>query len=326
MQLQALVYPLFIISAVVHAGDLVDRVIASVNNSVITLKRLETRTAELSQILAKPKNPSTDRVPPMAAIRRRALDDLIDEELILQKAKNYLRKEAAERNAQRSVDEQLSELQNRLGKEEFEALLAKDNQNLDELKATMVADRTHLILVQQARQSWVDEYLLNPVSQAQVDKYLEEHPGSAEEGGAPEAQFIFFRIPPGTEPAGIEAIRSKAEKILSRARIGESFDELVSQYSQHQQSKDRGGILDLVNRTSPYPEFAPLFDLESGQVYPQVIAIEGWFCIARVKSKQSLYNLVRRKIALEQQAKALADMRKEAVIVLDRDLFPATEP
>ncbi|MBK7494976.1 MAG: peptidylprolyl isomerase [Candidatus Omnitrophica bacterium] len=145
-------------------------------------------------------------------------------------------------------------------------------------------------------------------------------------GGAPEAQFHFLPDSPGTEPAGIEAIRSKAEKILSRARIGESFDELVSQYSQHQQSKDRGGILDLVNRTSPYPEFAPLFDLESGQVYPQVIAIEGWFCIARVKSKQSLYNLVRRKIALEQQAKALADMRKEAVIVLDRDLFPATEP
>lgn len=308
------------------AGDLVDRVVASVNRSVITLKQLNRRTADLSLILAKPESPTKGKLPPETAIRRKALDDLIDEELILEKAKTYLRKEAAERYAQKSVDEQIEELRNRMGKNELETRLAQENQSLEEFKATMVAERTRQILVQQARQSWIDEYLLTPVSQAQVDKYLVDHPGSADEGGAPEVQFIFFRIQPGTEQAGVEAIRAKAEKILARARVGESFDELINQYSQHDQSKQRGGILDLVSRTIPYPEFGPLFDLESGQIYPQVLAIEGWFCIAKVKNKQSLYNLVRRKIATEQQQQALAEMRKEAVIVLDRELFPASQP
>ncbi len=306
--------------------DFVDRVVASVNNSVITFRQLEERTSDLNRMFARPESPTKGRVPPLNSVRRRALDDLIDEELTLQRSKEFLRKEVAERYAERAVEEQINELRKRFGEEEFQAKLAQENQSYEEFKAGMVAERTRLIMVQQSRQAWLDEILLTPTSQSQIDKYLEDHPSLVEEGSAPEVQFVFLRVPPDTEQAGVEAIRNKAEKILARARIGESFDQLVENYSQHEQSKTRNGILPLLNRKSPYPEFGPLFDLEAGQVYPQVIQIDGWLCIAKVKTKQSLYNLVRRQIAQEEMTKSLNELRKEATIIIDRDLFPSTEP
>lgn len=309
-----------------QAADFVDRVVASVNTSVITFRQLEERTSDLNLLMARQDSPTKGRVPPINSVRRRALDDLIDEELCLQRSKEAIRKEAAERYAERGVDEQIKELREKFGEEEFQARLAQENQSLDEFKSELVAERTRQILVQQSRQAWLDEILLTPTSQSQVDKYLEEHPDLADEGSAPEVQFVFIKVPENTEPTALEAVKNKAEKILARARIGESFDQLVQDYSQHEQSRLRQGFLPLINRKSPYPEFAPLFDLEAGQVYPQVIQIEGWLCVAKVKTKQSLYNIVRRRIAQEEQSKALAELRNKATIVIDRELFPSTEP
>jgi parvulin-like peptidyl-prolyl isomerase len=306
--------------------DFVDRVVASVNTTVITYQQLEERTSDLNRLYARTDSPTKGRVPPLPAVRRRALDDLIDEELVLQRSKGSLRTEAAERYAQRGVEEQINDIRKQVGEEEFMSRLAQDNQSLEEFKAGMVAERTRQILVQQSRQSWLDEILLTPTPQSQIDKYLEEHKELAEEAGAPEVQFVFLRIPANAEPAGLEALRNKAEKILARARIGESFDQLVNEYSQHEQSKLRGGILPLLSRKSPYEEFGPLFDLEAGQVFPQVIEIEGWMCVAKVKTKQSVNNLVRKRIAQEELVKGLNDLRKEATIVLDHELFPSTEP
>ncbi len=320
-----LVLLFFINQAWGQSTDFVDRVVASVNNSVITFRQLEERTSDLNRFYARKEGPSKGRVPPLDTVRRRALDDLIDEELVLQHSKEIVRKEAAERFAQKAIEEQINEIRKQLGEEEFQARLAQENQSLEEFKAGLVAERTRLILVQQSRQAWLDEILLTPTSQSQIDKYLEEHPGLADEGGAPEVQFVFIRVPADIEPAGREVIKNKAEKILARARIGESFDQLVSAYSQHDQSRMRNGFLPLLSRTSPYPEFGPLFDLEAGQVYPQVIEIEGWLCIAKVKTKQSLYNLVRRRIAQDEQTKALSEIRKEATIIIDRELFSAAE-
>jgi hypothetical protein len=301
-------------------------VVASINTSVITQLQLDQRVDDLNRVLSNPKSKTKGQVPPLPVLRRLALDSLMEDELALQRLKEDLNRDAAERYATRIVDEQIDQLKKNLGEDQFLSKLTEENQSLSEFREALIVDRTHQVLVDNAKRAWIDEYMLTPVSQAQVDKYLEDHPEALEEGGAPEVQFVFLRVPPQVEPSGEEAIRAKAEKILAKARVGESFEELVSRYSQHEQSKSRKGFLDLISPAVPYPEFGPLFEAEAGQVYPQVLKIPGWFCVAKVKSKQSLYNVVRRKIAQEEQAKALADLRKEAIIVYDKELFPAAEP
>ncbi|MCG3197399.1 MAG: Chaperone SurA [bacterium] len=308
------------------AAQTLDRVVASVNGSVITLRELNQKVQDLNRLYARPDSPTKGKVPPEGAVKRRAIEDLIEEELIVNRLKGDLREETAARFAEKTVDEQLDQLRKQVGEAEFRARLAQESQTVEEFRAAMIADRKRQILVQQARQAWIDEYLLTPVSQAQVDKYLEEHKGVLEEGGAPEVQFVFLRIPDESDPAAVEAVQRKAEKVLARARVGEPFEQLVEEFSQHDQSKGRKGFLDLISPTNPFPEFAPLFELDAGQVNPQVIRITGWFCIAKVKSKQSIYNLVRRRIALEEQRKALEELKKSAIIVYDREVFPATTP
>ncbi len=317
---------LTILPQIPAVAQTLDRVVASVNGSVITLRELNQKAQDLNRAYARPDSPTKGKVPPEGAVKRRAIEDLIEEELIVGRLKEDLREETAARFAEKMVDEQLDQLRKQVGEAEFRARLAQESQTVEEFRAAMIADRKRQILVQQARQAWIDEYLLTPVSQAQVDKYLEEHKGVLEEGGAPEVQFVFLRVPNETDPAAVEVIQRKAEKILARARVGEPFEQLVEEVSQHEQSKSRKGLLDLINPTNPFPEFAPLFELDAGQVYPEVIRIPGWLCVAKVKSKQSIYNLVRRRIALDEQRKALEELKKAAVIVYDREVFPAVEP
>lgn len=303
-----------------------DRVIASVNGSVVTESAYKQRVEDLKRVYSTKEGPTQGRVPPMPAVQRRALDDLIDEELMIQHMGKEASTEWAGRQAERTVDMQISELKKSMGEEEFMARLAVENQSVEEFRKALVADRTRQFIVDQARRTWLDEYLLTPTSQAQVDKYLEDHPDVLDAGAAPEVQFVFLRIPPDVEETAKSVIRDRAVKLLAKARVGESFDDLVQQYSQHEQSKSRNGALDLVSPTSPFPEFAPLFDLDAGVIYPDVLEIPGWFCIAKVKSKQSIFNVVRRTIALEKQKQALEDMRKEATIIYDKNLFPGDTP
>ncbi|MCA9450666.1 MAG: peptidylprolyl isomerase, partial [Candidatus Omnitrophica bacterium] len=176
-------------------------------------------------------------------------------------------------------------------------------------------------LVRQSRESWIDEFLLQPTSQKQVEEYIEKNPDLQDQSGAIEIQLILIRVPAEADLSKEAILRAKAEKILIKARAGENFDTLVEAHSDHEQSKPDGGVLKLSSRTTPFPEFAPVFDTEAGKVYPELIHMPAGFAIVKVRSKQSLFNVARRAMAIEKVEKALDELRQKATILYDEKLF-----
>lgn len=299
---------------------LLDRVVASVNDTVITQRELDSRTGDVVRFYARPDSPTKGQTPPNSIARRQALDQLIDEALLLQRSEGAFRENAAERIAEREVDFYIEAKKEELGEAGFQGELARDNQTEQEFREALAAERKRVTLVRQARQSWIDEFLLKPTSQAQLDTYLEEHPELKEKIGV---QLILLRIHPDDPESVQMATEKKAARVLNLARAGEPFEELVAQYSEHEESRSNEGTIELLSPTVPFPEFAPVFDLNAGQVYPNLIRIPAGWCVVRVKSKDNLNNVVRRALAEEEYRKALKELREKATIVYDETLFGA---
>jgi parvulin-like peptidyl-prolyl isomerase len=139
--------------------------------------------------------------------------------------------------------------------------------------------------------------------------------------GALEIQLILIRVPAEADLAKEEILRSKADRILIKARAGEDFDTLVEAHSEHEQSKPDAGVLKLASRESPFPEFAPVFDLDAGKVFPELIRVPAGFAIVKVRNKQSLFNVARRAMAIEKVEEGLKELRTEATILYDDKLF-----
>lgn len=297
---------------------LLDRVVASVNDTVITQRELDRRMNDVVRFYARPESPTKGQVPPNAIARRQALDQLIDEALMLERFEGAFRENAAERIAEREVDFYIDSKKEELGEAGFQGELARDNQTEAEFRELLTAERKRVTLVRQARQSWIDEFLLKPTSQTQLDAYLEEHPELKEKL---EVQLILFRVKSDDPESVLSAIEKKAARVLNLARAGEPYEELVAQYSEHEESRGDEGTIELLSPTVPFPEFAPVFDLKAGQVYPDPIRIPAGWCVVRVKSKDNLNNVVRRAIAEEEYRKALKELREKATIVYDETLF-----
>jgi parvulin-like peptidyl-prolyl isomerase len=301
--------------------EVLDRVVASVNESVITQTQLTRKIQDLNRLFSQNEGPTKGRVPPPDVVQREALNRLIDEELLLQRSEGTLRVASAEKVAERTIDEYIEDLIAQIGKDEFEAQLARENQTAAEFRSLLVAERTRQILVQQSTLSWIDEIMLTPVSTGQIDSYIDEHPSIRTEAGALKIRLILIRVPQGATESEQSALRRKADRVLNRARIGEPFEDLVKEFSEHEQTRDSGGLLSLDSPTSPFPEFAPLFDLEQSQIYPEPIKIQAGWCIVRIEDRESLYKQARRAMAQEEVQRGLSELREKATITYDPDLF-----
>jgi len=106
-----------------------------------------------------------------------------------------------------------------------------------------------------------------------------------------------------------EAIRSKAEQILARAKKGEDFAELASTYSEDPGSKDKGGLYeDFEKGTMVKPFEDASFNLPVGSISDLVETRYGFHIIKVVDRKKD--------------ERSLDEVKKEAYIQLARKKDP----
>lgn len=262
----------------------VDRVVAIVGDQPILYSELRdevlTRRAQGMEI----PNDSAG----VAKLEATVLNEMIDAELLVQKAK-VEKVEVSEEDLERTMDQRLKEIRSRFGSEaEFRSELKKAGfgtpddyrkRQLEILRRGQLQQEVFRKLKQDGKLSSA------PVSESEVTEAYDQSKATLPKR---EARISFKQIvvAPKPTPAAKAAARAKAESLLVEISKGGDFEQIAKRESMDPGSKDLGGDLGWFRRGAmlrPFEEMA--FALPVGRVSPIVETSYG-FHIIRVDRAQ----------------------------------------
>jgi len=212
-------------------GAVVDRVVAVVNQEIITLSELEKWIDPLKEeIMAGDRLEKRERV---QALSREVLERLIEEKLIDQEVKK-----SGIKVSSKEVEATLDEVKrrNRATQEQLENALSTEGLTLEGYKKRIEKSlqRKRLISLAVKIETTAGEKEFREFYQKNIDHYR------INETFRP--AHILFVIPKEATPEEVRGIRKKCENVLRKVRGGDDFGEMALLYSQDASSKSRGDL------------------------------------------------------------------------------------
>ncbi len=246
---------LFFYGTISFSEAVVDRVVAVVNQEIITLSELEKWVDPLKgQIVAEDRLEKREQ---MEALCRQVLDKLIEEKLIEQEANR-----SGIKVSSKEIEAALEDVKRRNGvtQEQLEKALAVEGLTIETYKKQIekVLKRQKLISWSAKVETKFGEKELREFYQKNTDRYrMKETYRPAQ---------ILFLIPKEAPPEEIREIRRKCQNVLEKIRGGEDFGEMALLYSQDTSHKD-GGDMGYFRRGELVPAFErEALRLKVGQV------------------------------------------------------------
>ena len=278
-----LLFALFLLcpgSGMAAETQLLDRIVAVVNDDVVLQSELDQEVRSIEQKLAQVGAPDM----PGNEIRKQALERLILEKLQLAEA----------RKIGATVDDETLLLamnniakQNGLSLEELAAALQEQGMSMEEYREELRKE----ITLQRLRNREVVSRI--QVTKAEVDNYLahaEENPGGRD---AYHLRHILIATPDGASSEEIAAARKQAEDILQRLKNGEDFAALATRYSAGQQALEGGDLGWLEAGQVPTLFAKDLATMEKGEVRGPYQAASGFHIIKLEDYKGGDKNIIR---------------------------------
>lgn len=235
-------------------AEVLDRVIAKVNDEIITLSEVQERTlVELGRLRAM----GAEKIPATEAMMAKVLNGMIEDFLLLGAGKKIGIGVSDER-VLAALDEIKSN--NNLTHEELIEMLEAESQSLDEYKET-IRDQ---ILLSKVISIEIKNRIV--VSEKQILEYYERNKKEFWKAGTVKASHILFLMDETlTDNEKIEK-EAKAEKVLQKIREGVDFVELAKAYSEDA-SASSGGDLGELERGKMVPVLEQVvFSMKEGEV------------------------------------------------------------
>lgn len=214
-----------------HAAEVVklDRIIAIVDQGVITEQELENRIVSLTSQLKK----QGAELPPENIFRKQVLERLISDTLQLQyAAQTGLKVDDAQldKTIQRIAE------QNQMSVKDFNAALAADGVS----PAKFRADIRNEITIARLRDREVESRV--NVTESEIDNYLTTQASSNENRDEYEISHILIRTPEEGSPEDIQKARAKVEEVIKALQDGSSFAKVSASYSDAPNALEGGGL------------------------------------------------------------------------------------
>ncbi|HRH81530.1 MAG TPA: peptidylprolyl isomerase [Thiobacillaceae bacterium] len=220
---------------VLHAGPAataplpVDRIVAVVNNGVITEHELRSRLDNTLRQLERQKTP----LPPRGLLEKQVLERMITERVLVQMAEDTnIRFEGPQ------LDRALARIaqQNNLSPEQFRAALEKEGTDYNAFRNQIREE----MMISRLRERDVESRIT--VTDAEIDNYLANP--AAESGQQTEYRLahILVLAPEGASPEQLEATRAKAEKAYAELQAGADFRQVSASYSDTQNALQGGDL------------------------------------------------------------------------------------
>ena len=252
----------------------VDRIVAVVNDEVITLSDLNEELDVIRQRTAATyKGQDIERL--FAEARPHVLNRMVERLLIGQEAR---------KSGIVLKDEEINEAirdglaQRKMRMEDLIASLAKEGVTLEEYRREL---RDHLMKTKLVRREIRSKIM---ISDEEIGAYYQKHRDDYEGRETVRIQQILLPIPKNADEGQIRTIRQEAEAIRQRLREGEAFELLAGRYSQGPAAA--GGDIGFVEKGVMLPEVeAVAFNLKIGEI-SDVISSPVGFHIIRVSDKR----------------------------------------
>jgi peptidyl-prolyl cis-trans isomerase SurA len=290
------------------AAKIVDRIVAQVNNEIITLSELEQAMKYFRS------NPGAPAPVDTEASRRQMLDMLIDRKLAKEEAKRY-GLTVPDKELNKAVDE----IKQRNGFADDAALknaLVKDGMTMEQLRQQISEqiqqDRLMALLVKDVPK----------IPEAEIKKFYEANYKTPE--NRIHIKVITLPVAPDANAAQQEEVRAQAEKALTEAQKGEDFDKLIKQYSKSMPNTPSGD-LGFIRQNDLDPKFFEfLSNLKTGEVVP-LKTPQGFQIIKLIEAKMGqivglnevkpqITQVLEREQLTKRFSEQLKDARKRALI------------
>jgi len=285
------------------SANILDRTVATVNGQAIMLSEFE-RNADPILEQFKKTSPSSDQTPDRVAdIKKRVLDQMIDDRLLVQ--------ESRKKNihvSQLEVDDGVKKVRSRFNTdEEFNKEMQKEGMDNEEFRKHIQDQLSTIKLIDQEVKAKVpppgDDEIRQlfdtldalikdkPIPGSHTASELEELKALAKAverrfDERARARHILVRVSPNASKEEKDAAFKKIKDVQARLKKGEDFAELAKKYSDDPGSKDRGGDLGYFSRGDMVPAFdKAAFALDVGQTSDIVTTDFGYHIIQLQEKK-----------------------------------------
>ncbi len=245
--------------------EVVDRIIAYVNDDIITLSELNERTKAF--VAARQQNPFLQQEQEsLEKIRRNMLDSLINERLAAQEV-SRLNISVSEEEVDATIA--VIKKENRLSQEAIEAQLRKEGGTYKDFRQRIKTTLEQRKLVNREVQS------KTIITDEMVEEYYQDHIQEFKKKERWRIQDIYLPFYPDDTPEERAKIRDLAQQILERVRAGVDFGSLAKNYSQGP-GAEAGGDLGYFARGELEPVLeAAVENLKAGEVSPDIETTRG---------------------------------------------------
>ncbi|MGM0440967.1 MAG: peptidylprolyl isomerase [Elusimicrobiota bacterium] len=310
---QVLLFLGVLIPRVFAAEEVVERVIARVNDEPILLTEFKKRADDLIEQYEKEVT-GPDREQKLKEFKKRLLDQMIDEKLLIQKA------EAEEITVkEEEIDQGMEEIRGRFDSEmDFQNEITKQGLTGENFRENLKQQIRVIKLTNQDVRSKI-----SPPTEDEVKEYYEEN---KEEMVVPEqvrARHILIKT--GDERTENEALK-KIEDILSKVKKEpQNFSEFAEEFSEGPSANMGGDLGYFAQREMPESFSEAAFNLNIDEVSEPVKTSFGYHIIKVVGKRSSekrnfseirdrLRNLLYQKKMEDEYEKYLRELRDEAKI------------
>ncbi len=284
--------------------EIVDRIVAVVNDDIITLSRLHKAVQPYLQQVTSSRRSEAEKKQMVEAMEKKVLQTMIDRTLTRQEAVRQ-QISVSDDEVQAAIDN--FKQQNGLDQEAFEKGLASEGISLEEYRERIREDIMHSHLVNRVVRSRII------VTREEIEAYYHAHP----EKFKGEKKYHLYNILVATE--------AEAQQVLSRLDQGLSFSEAAQRFSTASNAGDGGelGIFDMDTFNDTIK--AAVQPLKKGE-YSQVISTQQGYQIIYVQdilgadgttleqAKDEIQEILYREKGEEKLARWIESLKKNAHI------------
>lgn len=248
----------------------VDRIVAVINNSVITQSELNARVRDAQGNLQRQGIDS----PPVATLQRQVLDLMINEQLQLQYANNN-----GLRIGELEIDQALNSIaqQNKTDLAGLRAMLEKDGSSIAKLREQLRSD----LLLERIKEREVNSRV--NVTDQEVSQVQQTTAGLSRVEYRLSA--IQVNIPERATPAQVEERRQKLLKARSEIQAGQSFAQIAAAYSEAPNAM-QGGDLGWRNASALPQDFIQLLNTLPVGGVTEVVRASGSLYLFKLTDKR----------------------------------------